>query len=375
MESYENAQKGKYELSVLTKRAKNAQLPKVHFINMKEEFNRAGGFTLFSEAMIDAIKKRYQKGEQSLLFLNRRGYHTFQLCASCEESVKCPHCDVSLTFHKKTNHLACHLCGFILAPPPVKCPYCQATASLHFKGVGTEQVERTLHALFPDIRTLRMDADTTRHKGSHDLILKSFRSGKADVLIGTQMIAKGLHFPSVTFVGVLNSDNALNLPDFRASESVFQLLTQVSGRAGRGSLAGEVIIQTCMPDNAILGLAAKENYETFFKREIESRDLFGYPPFARLAKITFSGPYEKKVAEFAEEIRQALIVKLPPSYTIFPIIPSGYAKIKDQFRFKLLLKGAQSLVLSKAIDEVLRKYPFQRAIRTLVDIDPLSTFS
>ena len=241
--------------------------------------------------------------------------------------------------------------------------------------VGTEQVERTLHALFPDIRTLRMDADTTRHKGSHDLILKSFRSGKADVLIGTQMIAKGLHFPSVTFVGVLNSDNALNLPDFRASESVFQLLTQVSGRAGRGSLAGEVIIQTCMPDNAILGLAAKENYETFFKREIESRDLFGYPPFARLAKITFSGPYEKKVAEFAEEIRQALIVKLPPSYTIFPIIPSGYAKIKDQFRFKLLLKGAQSLVLSKAIDEVLRKYPFQRAIRTLVDIDPLSTFS
>ena len=374
LETYTNAKNGKYELSVLSKRATDAKLPKVQFVNMKEEFSRAGGFTLFSEALLDAIKKRYQKGEQSLLFLNRRGYHTFQLCTNCDQSIKCPHCDVSLTFHKKNNLLACHSCGFVLAPPPVQCPYCQATASLRYKGVGTEQVERTLHALFPDIRTLRMDADTTRHKGSHDLLLKSFRSGKADVLIGTQMIAKGLHFPAVTFVGVLNSDGALNLPDFRSSEWVFQLLTQVSGRAGRGELAGEVIIQTCMPDNPVLALAAKEDYPTFFQREIESRELFGYPPFTRLAKITFSGPNEQKVMAFAQQIQNALIDKLPPSYTIFPVIPSGYAKIKDQFRFKLLLKGARSQALSDAIRQTLEKYP-QRAIRTLVDIDPVSTFS
>jgi primosomal protein N' (replication factor Y) len=219
-----------------------------------------------------------------------------------------------------------------------------------------------------------MDADTTRHKGSHDLLLKSFRSGKADVLIGTQMIAKGLHFPTVTFVGVLNSDGALNLPDFRSSEWVFQLLTQVSGRAGRGELAGEVIIQTCMPDNPVLSLAAKEDYLTFFQREIESRELFGYPPFARLAKITFSGPDEKKVLAFAEQIQNSLIDKLPPSYTIFPVIASGYAKIKDQFRFKLLMKGARSQVLSDAIEYVLNNR-HERAIRTLVDIDPISTFT
>jgi len=374
LETYENVKKGKYELSTLTKRATDACLPKVRFINMKEEFNRVGGFTLFSEELLEALKKRYQKGEQSLLFLNRRGYHTFQLCTNCDQSIKCPHCDVSLTFHKKNNLLACHLCGFVLAPPPVQCPYCQATASLRFKGVGTEQVERTLHALFPDIRTLRMDADTTRHKGSHELLLKSFRSGKADVLIGTQMIAKGLHFPAVTFVGVLNSDSALNLPDFRASEWVFQLLTQVSGRAGRGELKGEVIIQTCMPDNPILALAAKEDYSTFFQREIESREIFGYPPYARLAKITFSSPHEKKVIAYAEGIRNALIQKLPPSYSIFPIIPSGYAKIKDQFRFKLLLKGKQSRLISNAIRETLEAHP-ERTIRVLVDIDPLSTFA
>ena len=264
LESYENAQKGKYELSVLKKRATDAPLPKVRFVNMKEEFVRAGGFTLFSEALLDGLKQRYQKGEQSLLFLNRRGYHTFQLCTHCDQSIKCTHCDVSLTFHKKNNILACHSCGFVLAPPPTECPYCKGAASLRFKGVGTEQVERTLHAIFPEIRTLRMDADTTRHKGSHDMLFKSFRSGKADVLIGTQMIAKGLHFPAVTFVGVLNSDSAMNLPDFRSSEWVFQLLTQVSGRAGRGEIPGEVIIQTCMPANPVLELAAQEDYPAFF---------------------------------------------------------------------------------------------------------------
>lgn len=375
LESYENARRGKYELSVLSERAKQAHLPQVHLINMKDEFNRAGGFTLFSEALIDALKNRFQKGEQSLLFLNRRGYHTFQLCSSCDQSVKCTHCDVSLTFHRKTNHLACHLCGLTLSPPPVKCPYCQATASLHYKGVGTEQVERTLHALFSDIRTLRMDADTTRHKGSHDALLKSFRTGKADVLIGTQMIAKGLHFPSVTLVGVLNSDSALNLPDFRASESVFQLLTQVSGRSGRGALKGEVIIQTCLPESPVLTLAAKEDYPTFFEREIESRELFGYPPFSRLAKITFSGPNEKRLQAYAEEVQRKLVAQLPPGYEIFPVIPSGYAKIKDQYRFKLLLKGKQSRILSEAIRKTLASYPPSRTMRTLVDIDPLSTFA
>lgn len=375
LESYHNAKLGKYELSMLTCRAKNAHLPKVRIVNMKEEFSRAGGFTLFSEDLIYSLKERLKKGEQVLIFLNRRGYHTFQLCTHCDQSIKCPHCAVSLTFHRKSNHLACHLCSFLLAPPPAQCPYCKATASLHYKGVGTEQVERAIHALFPGARTLRMDADTTRHKGSHDQLFKAFRSGKADILIGTQMIAKGLHFPAVTLVGVLNADSALNLPDFRASETVFQLITQVAGRSGRGELKGEVIIQTCLPESPILSFAAKEDYLSFFNREIEARELFKYPPFSRLAKITFSGPNEKKVLAFAEGYRKMLLAKLPESASIFPVIPSGYAKIKDQFRFKLLLKAAQSSLLSKAIQEVLEKNPPPRTLRILVDIDPLSTFS
>ncbi|NGX51390.1 MAG: Primosomal protein N', partial [Chlamydiae bacterium] len=205
LESYANAKSGKYLLSNLTKRAKNAQLPQVKIVDMKEEYRKSEGFTLFCDALLQGIKKRLALGEQTLLFLNRRGYHTFQMCAGCGEGVKCPHCSVSLTFHKRANHLTCHLCSFTIAPPPTICPYCKESATLHYKGVGTEQVERTLHALFPTVRTIRMDADTTRHKGSHDLLFKQFRSGKADVLIGTQMIAKGLHFPAVTLVGVLNS--------------------------------------------------------------------------------------------------------------------------------------------------------------------------
>lgn len=373
-ETYTNAKKGKYQIHNLTKRATNALLPKITLVDMRKEFSQSKNFTLFSEALLYKLKQCFQKGEQSLLFLNRRGYHTFQLCTNCGQSIKCLHCDVSLTFHKKNNVLICHLCNFTLTPPPIQCPYCQAKATLQYKGVGTEQIERTLHAILPDIRTLRMDADTTRHKGSHDLLFKSFRSGKADVLIGTQMIAKGLHFPNVTCVGILNADNTLHLPDFRSSEWVFQLLTQVSGRSGRGNLEGEVIIQTCMPENPILALAAKENYAEFYKKEIESRKIFDYPPWSRLAKITFSGLYEQEVLTFANNIRTTLIDKLPHSYAIFPVIPSGYAKIKNLFRFKLLLKGKSSRVLSKIIQEVIDTH-LQRSVRILVDIDPVSTFT
>jgi len=240
--------------------------------------------------------------------------------------------------------------------------------------VGTEQVERTLHALFPEIRTIRMDADTTRHKGSHDRLFKQFRSGKADVLIGTQMIAKGLHFPAVTLVGVLNSDGALNLPDFRASENVFQLLTQVSGRSGRGDLKGEVVIQTCLKGHTALAHASKEAYCAFFEEEIQTRELFDYPPFSRLAKLTFTGKNEHQTLNEALSFRQALLRKLPNTFHIYPAIPSGYAKIKDHYRFKLLVRGKNPLLLSHLINQVRLAHPLPRNIRLLVDIDPLSIF-
>lgn len=374
LESYANAQSGKYLLSTLTKRASNASLPSVKIIDMKQEYMKSGGFTLFSNALIQGIKKRLSLGEQTLLFLNRRGYHTFQMCGECGESVKCPHCSVSLTFHKRVNHLTCHLCSYTISPPPRTCPSCKKDATLSYKGVGTEQVERTLHALFPEVRTLRMDADTTRHKGSHDLLFKQFRSGKADILIGTQMIAKGLHFPAVTLVGVLNSDGALNLPDFRASENIFQLLTQVSGRSGRGDLKGEVVIQTCLKTHPIFSHASKEDYLSFYQEEIQSRELFDFPPFARLAKLTFTGRDELHTQKTSEAFHAALLRTLPSSFHIYPTIPSGYAKIKDHYRYKLLIKGKKPLLLSHLIKKVRSSFSLPRNIRLLVDIDPLSTF-
>ncbi|NGX46067.1 MAG: Primosomal protein N', partial [Chlamydiae bacterium] len=287
VESYTNALKGKYILSTLKKRATNAQLPTIHVVDMQREFARNGGYTLFSEPLIDGMKKRIELGEQTLLFLNRRGYHTSAQCPSCAQPVKCPHCEISLTYHKRGDILSCHLCDHQVRPPR-HCPHCSHEGDFKFKGAGTEMIERSLHALLPSVRTLRLDADTTKQKGSHEAIFKEFRSGKADILIGTQMVAKGLHFPQVTLVGVINTDGSLNIPDFRASENVFQLLTQVAGRAGRSELPGEVIIQTHLPDHPIIGLASEGNYDDFYKEEIETRILFNFPPHTHLIKCTFA---------------------------------------------------------------------------------------
>ncbi|MGH2613290.1 MAG: replication restart helicase PriA, partial [Rhabdochlamydiaceae bacterium] len=273
LESYSNALQGKYHLNPLLQRADHATVPTVHIINMKLEYEKARGFTLFSEKLLDGIKKRIESGEQTLLFLNRRGFHTSSSCQACGETLQCPHCSITLTFHKGENLLSCHLCNYE-THPLTECPSCKAQDSFKFKGAGTEHVERTLHAIFPGIRTLRLDADTTKHRGSHDKVFKQFRAGKADVLIGTQMVAKGLHFPSVTLVGILNPDMSLHIPDFRASEHVFQLITQVAGRSGRSHLKGEVILQTTLPNHPLFLQAAQLNYPAFYQEEIHVRKAF-----------------------------------------------------------------------------------------------------
>ncbi len=367
LESYYNALSGKYTLSTLNLRVGQATLPAITLIDMKKESAKAKGYTLFSEPLIDALKKRCSKGEQSLLFLNRRGFHTAQLCTRCGQAIQCPHCDISLTYHLGNNLLACHLCDYRLAPPPRSCPSCHAPDSLKYKGAGTEMVERALHALLPEARTLRLDADTTRHKGSHELLFKQFRAGKADVLIGTQMIAKGLHFPSVTLVGILYADASLHIPDFRASEQVFQLITQVAGRSGRGSLDGEVLIQTHLPDHATILQAARQDFAGFYRDEIEVRKLFHYPPFTHLAKLTFSGACPQKTQEAAQTLRASLIQRLPASCEIHPVIPCGYAKIKDRYRFQLLIKGPP-------LGPLLENLKAPSDVRLLIDIDPLSTY-
>lgn len=370
LESYYNSQKGKYTLSTLLQRADSASLPRITIVDMQREFEKKKGFALFSDPLLSAIQKRLSLGEQTLLFLNRRGYHTAQMCLQCSHTIECPDCDVSLTYHLGENVLACHLCGYKLSPPPRSCPSCHSENTFKYKGAGTEMVERALHALFPELRTLRLDADTTRHKGSHEQLFKQFRAGKADLLIGTQMVAKGLHFPSVTLVGVLNADAPLSIPDFRASEQTFQLLTQVAGRAGRGTLQGEVFIQTQMPEHPIIRAAAAQDYDTFYKQEIESRNLFDYPPFTKLMKIILSGVSLEETQDTIEQIRLLCIHNLPQEFQVHPAIPCGHAKVKARHRFQFLIKGSKRV---PPLD-FLSLLPLKKHQKLLIDIDPLSTF-
>jgi len=368
IESRYNADLGKYKLHRLNQRATQAKLPKVTIVDMVRELDRNRGFTHFSETLLNGIKSRLQAGEQTLLFLNRRGYHRLQTCAACRETVKCPHCDLGLTFHKEADLLRCHLCGF--AQKALRsCPACGASESLQFKGFGTEHAERSLHAIFPEVRTLRMDRDTTQKKDSHEEIFKQFRAHKADVLIGTQMIAKGFHFPSVTLVGVLNADASLTIPDFRSAESAFQLLTQVAGRSGRSDLPGEVILQTFLPDHPVLKLASVQDYDAFYAAEIEERRMFGFPPFTHLVKCLFLADTQGE-AESAAAAAHAFVSKaLPESAQALPPGPSGYPKIKDEYRFQFLIKTAKI----DPLIPILAAIPSGSA-QVKVDIDPISTF-
>lgn len=371
LESFYNASNGKYTLHTLTNRAGNSKPPLSQIINMKLECDKTKGFILLSDPLISKLKDRLEKGEQSILFLNRRGYYTCQVCSACNHTIKCEHCDVSLTYHKNESILSCHLCGFSMKSGSVACPQCKEIETLKYRGPGTEQLERTLHAVFPEIRTLRMDRDTTKHKGSHDRLFKEFKAGKADVLIGTQMIAKGLHFSNVTLVGIVGCDQILNIPDFRSNEYAFQLVTQVAGRSGRELLQGEVLIQTFNDEHLSIQSAAKEDYKTFYENELEERRTFSYPPFSRLVKITFIGKDLTKTTAYAEKFHTLLKASLDPkTHLLGPICPSGYAKIKDKHRLQCIIKTLNIYSLTA----ILAKLPKKPSMTTLIDIDPTHTF-
>jgi primosomal protein N' (replication factor Y) len=374
LETFYNATQNKYHLHTLTKKAEAVKLPDVTIVDMTREREKKPG-VLLSDLLLTKIEKRLRLGEQTILFLNRRGYYRTLTCSQCNYAIKCPHCDQSLTFHKKEDLLSCHLCGYELSPPPTTCEHCHKPDTLKFHGPGTEHVERALHAIFKNVRTLRMDADTTRKKGSHEEFFKQFKSGKADVLIGTQMVAKGLHFPQVTLVGVLNADSSLNIPDFRSTEHVFQLITQVSGRSGRGELPGEVVIQTTLTDHPIIHLASKEDYKKFFEGELESRKLFDYPPFTHLIKIILSSEDEKEGFEAGKFARDFLIQHLPDSFTLTPVVPCGIAKVQDKYKFQFMIKGTHILKASDALIKLQENPQKLKKVHMLIDVDPISTFS
>lgn len=374
LESYYNALQGKYILSHLPNRAGSSSLPEVKIVDMTKEFLKAKGYTLFCDELLSKIKDRKEKGEQSLLFLNRRGYHTSCTCLACGKAVKCKSCDQSMTYHKKETALSCHLCGFVLAPPPKKCPACGLATELKFKGVGTEQVEKALKAFDNELRILRIDADTTKHKGSHERLFKEFATHKADVLIGTQMVAKGLHFPLVTLVGVLNADQSLQFPDYKAQETTFQLITQVSGRAGRSFHNGEVIVQSALVDHPLLQLARTQEYEEFYKQEISIRECFSFPPFKSMAKVRFSGLDEKKTERAAFLYREKLITFLPLDYTVMPVVPAGHFKVKDRFFFQFFLLSKNLGPFRSALAKMEEHFKPSGSLRIHVDINPISTY-
>ena len=257
---------------------------------------------------------------------------------------------------------------------PRHCPSCNAHSMIKFSGVGTEKVEAMLHGIFPGIQTLRIDADTTRHKGRLEELLQQFREGKAEVLIGTQMVAKGLHFPQVTLVGVLNCDSALNIPDFRSQETVFQLITQVAGRAGRGSSPGEVILQTSLPENSTIQYASKQTYEPFFDEEISVRKAFNFPPFCKIIKFQFASKDDARVKAHAEAFHGRLQHELTEAYSIHPVVPAGHAKVKDFYRYQFLIRGPSIIAAVDAIEKVDASLPLASNVFRFVDIDPSSTF-
>jgi primosomal protein N' (replication factor Y) (superfamily II helicase) len=372
LESFHKARSGQYRLVAMAHRVDVRPMPAVTLVDMREEL-RSGNKSIFSQPLQEALDQTIAAGEQVILFLNRRGYNTFIMCRSCGEAVTCPNCAVAMTYHLGENHLACHYCDH-QTRVPLSCPTCGSKAIRHM-GAGTERVEEELHKLYPRIRVARMDVDTTRRKGSHAAILKRFGDRDVDVLVGTQMIAKGLDFPEVTLVGVVLADTSLNLPDFRAAERTFGLVTQVAGRAGRGLKPGRVMVQTYQPDHYSLLAAREHDYEGFYRQEIGFRKKLDYPPFAELVHLVLSGEDEPRVMETARLVANLLQDGGFTGELLGPA-PAPLARLRGQFRYHLVLKGTDLARMTRevraAFSQAGGKWRKGKDIRLTVDVGPVS---
>ncbi|WP_407268010.1 primosomal protein N' [Radiobacillus sp. PE A8.2] len=353
LESFARAQKGVYQLLSMSERMNKAAMPTVKLVDMRDELH-AGNRSMFSRQLKEDIEERLKRKEQIVLFLNRRGYSTFVMCRDCGYVINCPHCDIALTYHRNTENLKCHYCGHDEKMPSL-CPSCQSD-TIRFFGTGTQKVEEAITKILPEARVIRMDVDTTRRKGSHEKLLDKFANHEADILLGTQMIAKGLDFANVTLVGVLAADSLLHLPDFRAAEKTFQLLTQVSGRAGRHSLPGEVVIQTYTPEHYSVQLASQYDFEQFFLKEMHTRKTFQYPPYVFLTLITVSHPNQIKAAKVTKKITQLLRKYLSSQTNILGPTPSPLTRIKDRYRYQCMVKYKKEPNQQKVIQKILSFY-------------------
>ena len=374
MESWLNVQKGKYTLARLTRRVAGRPMPRVYLVDMRLETARTGHAQIFSGTLLEALKLRLERGEQSILFLNRRGYANSLVCPKCGVVATCPDCSVAYTYHQADTCLRCHICGG-WRPVPEACPGCGDPA-FKYSGFGTQRVESALQKCFPQARVLRMDADVTSRRHSHDELLSVFKSGRADILIGTQMIAKGLDFPNVTLVGVLSADTSLHMPDFRAAERTYQLLAQVSGRAGRAELPGEVFVQTYSPEHpAVRAAASDEGFEPFAALELAERKEGGYPPYTHLVCLTFKGESEEKVRFSAETYARELSAGARqdvPLLRVSDACPAPLSKAKGLYRYQLLLRAPTTRAMTRPLRALLEKRPLPAGVAVAIDVDALS---
>jgi len=378
LETFTRVRAGKHELLTLNKRVHNQELPEVHLVDLREEMH-AGNRSMFSRLLLDKLRGTLDRAEQAILFLNRRGYSTFVVCRDCGFVLKCPKCSISLTHHAGENILRCHYCDF-RTKVPMTCPQCASTSIRHF-GVGTQKVEAEVKKWFPEARVARMDVDTTSRKGSHEEILNKFRDGKIDVLVGTQMIAKGLDFPRVSLVGVVTADTALNLPDFRSAERTFQLVTQVAGRAGRSSIPGEVVVQTYNPEHYSIVCAQTHDYINFYETEMKYREVLTYPPFSSLVRIVILGIEENSVIRgaeiLAEGLREALALQsVGVDQAMLGPAPAPISKLRNRFRWQICIRGKPGKLVRRVIADAVARLEKDHQlgdVRLSIDVDPLST--
>ncbi len=370
LESFYNAGKGRYRLGCLSKRVDDRPLPTMFVVDMRREAEKQKRVPIFSDLLLDAIGKRLERSEQAMLFLNRRGYSTVVSCRSCGKALECEDCSVPLKYHRKEDRLLCHICGRSIEAVSI-CPSCKRSTLIHH-GIGTQKVEAALRKVFPQVRVLRMDYDTTRQKDSHFRILRDFKVGKADVLLGTQMISKGLHFENVTLVGIISADTSLHITDFRAGERTFQLIMQVAGRAGRGEVAGEVVIQTFQPEHAAVLAAKAHDYAMFYRDEVGQREELGYPPAARLVSVMVTGREEGKVREKAVEVSRALAERLGENARVLGPAPARIVRAKKMYRYRALVKCPEVGPVTAAYRDVMKTVKVPYGVKVAIDVDPVA---
>jgi primosomal protein N' (replication factor Y) (superfamily II helicase) len=372
MESFHNAKSSKYTYVALATRVEDRSLPEVEVINMREEYAEAGKQVVFSRRLVQAIAARLERREQTMVLLNRRGYAAFLLCRRCGFNFQCSSCSVTMTYHRTINKLLCHYCG-LARRPPARCPECNSEY-IHYVGEGTERLEDDLKKLFPDARIGRVDRDTMRHIRDFERVLGGFRSGDIDILVGTQMIAKGHDFPQVTLVGVIGADAPLTLPDFRAAERTFQLLTQVSGRSGRGDQPGEVVIQSYFPDHYTFQLAVTQRFEDFYARESRYRKAMFYPPFTALAGVLVNDRDASRAASLAQGVGEFLDSVRSNAIRILGPAPAPLERLKKVHRHQILIKSSSRAELHRMLER-LQTYTEDKKIgatRVIIDVDPVS---